>query len=118
ILKVNLIAQIHNHSIAFELEMRQQELSKAVKHLQVRIAIGNNLAEKTIELHITAQLVPEFLAFVVPFNGLEAINCRLKLPLHFGMVRRTLLLRWLVENLGKSFYLAPIVDLGQFKLVL
>src|SRR5437763_8403187 len=98
--------------------MRQQKLAKAVEHFQIRVTIGNDLAQEGIKLHVAAEFVPKLLFLIVLFQSLEAIHGGLKMLLHLCMIGRTLFFFWLVEDLGERFDLATMINLLVIQLML
>ena len=98
--------------------MRQQEPAVAVEHLQVRIGVGDDLAQKGIDPHVAGELLSKRLALVLVGDRLEAVHGRLQVPLHVRMIGGALPLHRLVEHLGERLDLAPVIDLHLVELVL
>ncbi len=69
--------------------MRQQKPPVAVQHLQLAVVVWDDLAEKSVHPHIADEPVPECLLFVL-VEQFEAIDGRLQMALHLGVVRRPL----------------------------
>ncbi len=78
--------------------MRNKEFSEAVEHFQLSICVWQDLAQEGVNVHIALQLLAKLFPILLRLDGFEPINRRLEMALHVGMVCRSLLCDWLVEN--------------------
>jgi len=69
--------------------MRYQISAEAVKHLQLLVGIGDNLADEHIELRISGYFLIESLSFFL-VKSFEAVHCRLHHFFHASVVRGVL----------------------------
>jgi hypothetical protein len=78
VLKSYLIANLDDRGVTSGRQLREQESPIALQHLQVRIGIGDDLAQERVQLHGSAQFVAKFLSLFFLLKSFETVygRCR------------------------------------------
>ena len=110
VLQAHFVAELHS-SVSRSSGRCGRESVRSCRASPSWVAVGNDLAEESIDLHVAASASHGIAALRLVLHSLEAVHRRLQVPLHMCVIGGILFLRRPVEDLCEGLDLAPEVNL-------